>query len=136
MQLPFNLFDNINIRGNLINQLKNRGKIIHTRSVFLQGLFFKKPNDLNLIVQTLHSQFEILTELTLKLGCKIEELALSYCMSQEKIDNVIIGVDSVDQLIFNLKASTYPLTAESINRINNIKVQNLDFLNPALWNLK
>ena len=42
VQLPFNLLDNFSVRGDLINKLKEKGKIIHTRSAFLQGLFFKK----------------------------------------------------------------------------------------------
>ena len=45
VQLPFNLLDNFSVRGDLINKLKEKGKIIHTRSAFLQGLFFKKHSD-------------------------------------------------------------------------------------------
>ena len=36
VQLPFNWLDNISVRGNLIQKLKAKGKIIHTRSAFLQ----------------------------------------------------------------------------------------------------
>jgi len=40
IQLPFNLFDNFNKRGSLLKLAKEKGKIIHSRSAFLQGLFF------------------------------------------------------------------------------------------------
>ena len=53
VQLPFNLLDNFTVRGDLINKLKEKGKIIHTRSAFLQGLFFKKITDNLSIVQAL-----------------------------------------------------------------------------------
>ena len=133
VQLPFNLLDNFTIRGNLIKQLKAKGKIIHTRSAFLQGLFFKNSYDQNKIVQKLHSQLEILRHITLKFDCSMEELALSYCMQQEYINNVIVGVDSINQLEANLKASTYAIGEESIELINSIKIEDLDLLNPSLW---
>lgn len=133
VQLPFNLLDNFNVRGDLINNLKEKGKIIHTRSAFLQGLFFKKSSDDMLIVKSLKSQLEILKEITKKQACSMEELALGYCISQKNIDKVIIGVDSISQLNDNIKASSYEVNEEAINCINSIDVENLDLLNPSLW---
>ncbi len=133
VQLPFNLLDNNTIRGDLIKQLKAKGKIIHTRSAFLQGLFFKNMNDKNKIVQKLHSELEILRQITLQSSCSMEQLALSYCIQQQNIDNVIIGVDSMSHLEANLKASSYTIGVESIKLINTIKVKDIDLLNPSLW---
>jgi aryl-alcohol dehydrogenase-like predicted oxidoreductase len=133
VQLPFNLLDNINARGVFINQLKAAGKIIQTRSAFLQGLFFKNPNDDLKIVQKLHSELEALNLITIESNCTMEELALSYCMQQNNIDNVIIGVDSVNQLESNLKAASYNIGEDSIEKINTIKIENVDLLNPSLW---
>ena len=107
VQLPFNLLDNFSVRGDLINKLKEKGKIIHTRSAFLQGLFFKQANDNNIIVRKLNNELILLHNIKSKLNCSMEELALSYCINQELVDNVIIGVDSMDQLNSNLKAITY-----------------------------
>jgi aryl-alcohol dehydrogenase-like predicted oxidoreductase len=133
VQLPFNLLDNYSVRGDLLEELKLKEKIIHTRSAFLQGLFFKKTSDENKIVQKLHSELEILRQITLQSSCSMEELALSYCIQQQNIDNVIIGVDSMNHLEANLKASFYTIGEESIKLINTIKVEDLDLLNPSLW---
>ena len=133
VQLPFNLLDNYTIRGNLIEQLKNKGKIIHSRSAFLQGLFFKKTSDENIIVKKLNSELKILNQIILKLGCSMEELALSYCLHQNSIDNVIIGVDSLDHLNSNLNASSYKIDNYTVQKINNILINNIDLLNPSLW---
>jgi aryl-alcohol dehydrogenase-like predicted oxidoreductase len=46
IQLPFNLLDNQNIRGNLIDHAKQKEKEIHIRSVYLQGLFFMDKDSL------------------------------------------------------------------------------------------
>ena len=133
VQLPFNLLDNLNVRGDLINKLKDKEKIIHTRSAFLQGLFFKKSSDDMSIVKALKSHLQILKEITKKQGCSMEELALSYCLNQKNIDNVIIGVDSISQLNDNIKASSYEINDKALKCINNIDVENLDLLNPSLW---
>ena len=133
VQLPFNLLDNFSVRGDLINKLKEKGKVIHTRSAFLQGLFFKKPSDDISIVQALKPHLKTLNKIVTKQGCSMEELALSYCIKQKNIDNVIIGVDSISQLNANIKAAAYEVNEEALKYINNINVKNLDLLNPSLW---
>jgi aryl-alcohol dehydrogenase-like predicted oxidoreductase len=63
----------------------------------------------------------------------MEELALSYCLFQKNIDNVIIGVDSEDHLNTNMNASSFKIEEDTIQKINNIKTKDLDLLNPSLW---
>ena len=133
VQLPFNLLDNFSVRGVLINKLKEKGKIIHTRSAFLQGLFFKKITDNLSIVQALKRHLMTLNKITKKQDCSMEALALSYCIKQNNIDNVIIGVDSISQLNANIKAAAYEVNEEALKCIDNITVKNLDLLNPSLW---
>ena len=134
VQLPLNLLDNLSIKGDLIYRLKKKEKIIHTRSTFLQGLFFKEINDKNIIVSKLSNELMILNGIKSKLNCSMEDLALSYCINQEFVDKVIIGVDSVDHLKSNLKAMSYKLPLEIISDIDEIKVKDLRLLNPSLWN--
>ena len=134
IQLPFNLLDNINCRGEILKKAKNKGKIIHTRSSFLQGLFFKDPNDKIHIVKKLKKQLEILKQIRMESNCSVEELAIGYCVCQNNIDNVIIGVDSINQLKANIKATSYKLNQKILKNINALKVHNLDLLNPSLWN--
>ena len=133
VQLPFNLLDNYSVRGDLLEELKLKGKIIHTRSAFLQGLFFKKTSEESKMVQKLQSELEILNQLVSQFNCSMEELALSYCLQQKDIDNVIIGVDSINHLERNIKASSYKIEEDTITKINNIKIEDVDLLNPSLW---
>ena len=63
----------------------------------------------------------------------MEELALSYCIKQSNIDNVIIGVDSRSQLSANIKAAAYEINEETLKCVNKISVENLGLLNPSLW---
>lgn len=133
VQLPFNLIDNYSLRGDLLEELKLRGKVIHTRSVFLQRLFFKKTNDENKVVQKLQTELKIIHEIAEQSNCSIEALALSYCLYQKNIDGVIIGVDSEEHLRANMKASLHKIEKEIIRRIDKIQVEDVDLLNPAKW---
>lgn len=133
IQLPFNLFDNVNVRNEILQKAKSKGKIIHTRSALLQGLFFKDINDTNTTVQNLKNELSLLNDISNRDKASISEVALSYCLNQKNIDNVLIGVDSIDQLKDNIETINYTLKQKTVDIINNIKVKNLDFLNPSLW---
>ena len=109
IQVPFNLLDNANLRETILIKAKSEGKIIHTRSALLQGLFFKDKNDSNKIVQNLKNELILLSHISKRDNASILQLALSYCLKQKYIDNVIIGVDSLNQLVDNLDTLNYIL---------------------------
>jgi aryl-alcohol dehydrogenase-like predicted oxidoreductase len=134
IQLPFNLFDNSNLRGDILEKAKAKGKMIHTRSALLQGLFFKEIASDNKTVQSLKHEMSQLSSITEKSDASIAQLALNYCLQQSTVDNVLIGVDSKQQLEDNLQAINHKLKASTINEINNIKVSDINLLNPSLWN--
>ncbi|AXB55388.1 aldo/keto reductase [Flavobacterium fluviale] len=134
VQLPFNLLDNEIIRGELILQLKAKGKIVHSRSAFLQGLFFKEISNDNPVSQALANELTVLKNIALEENTTMLNLALSYCLKQGNIDNVLIGVDSVAHLEENLNAVSYTIPVSANNKIKSIKVQNKQLLNPSLWN--
>lgn len=133
IQLPFNLFDNTNLREEILEKAKSKGKTIHTRSALLQGLFFKNANEENKTVQSLKTELILLSDISKKHNISISELALSYCADQNTIDNVLIGVDSINQLKDNIQSVNYKIKTEVIDEINSIHVKNLDLLNPSLW---
>ena len=81
-----NLFDNINLRNDILEKAKSKGKIIHTRSALLQGLFFKDKDDLNINVQNLKKQLTLLSSISKRDSASISELALSYCFKQKLIE--------------------------------------------------
>lgn len=132
IQLPFNLFDNISLRGELIAKAKGRGKMIHTRSAFLQGLFFVE--DSNKTTEALKKEIKIVKDFCAELNISISTLALNYCIQQPLIDNVLIGVETMEQLQQNLESSLIEIPQNYISKINSIIVNNKDLLNPVKWN--
>lgn len=133
VQLPFNLFDNVNKRGEVIEKLKLSGKVVHTRSAFLQGLFFKETNNLSSFFCPLKEELKKLNELSEKYNVSISKMALAYSLMQNNINQVLIGIDSIKQLEDNFSAFHYQLDEKLISEINAITIENDELLNPALW---
>ena len=101
VQLPFNLLDNNNKRGNIIKKAKAKGIEIHTRSAFLQGLFFKNTSEFTVKIKPLEPYLNLLNDLCDE-DYKMNDLALNYVCNQKNIDKVLIGVDNVHQLESNI----------------------------------
>ena len=133
IQVPFNLLDNSNFRKKILIKAKKNGKIIHSRSVLLQGLFFKDFHENNLVVKNLRKELIEISKIASKNNISISKLSINYCLNQEFIDSTLLGVDSIIQLKDNLNSLNYILNEEIINNVNSIKVNNINFLNPSLW---
>ena len=135
IQLPFNLFDNFYQRGDLLKLAKSKNKIIHTRSAFLQGLFFMPLDRKNKLINDLFEPLTKLYKFADETKVTIQNMALDYCLKQKYIDSVLIGVDNLSQLKQNLNCSGSYLQDKEIKIIDNIKIENTDLLNPSLWKL-
>lgn len=133
IQIPFNLFDNFSIRGDLIVKAKNKNILIHTRSVFLQGLFFKSLKKDNIIFESLKYHLIKINEIADSENIGINDLALNYVLQQCSIDNVLIGVDSLEQLHSNVSSLSFNLSNSSISRIDNIIIKDKNLINPSKW---
>lgn len=133
IQLPYNLLDNTNYRGELIQKAKAKEKIIHIRSVFLQGLFFMDPNNLPLKLQSLKPELSMLQDLSNEYNIPMQSLALNYVAANDHIDGIIIGIDNLKQLKDNIDSLTVEIPKELICHIDSISTKHLELLNPVNW---
>ncbi len=132
IQVPFNILDNAKEKQDLFIEAKNKNKSIHVRSVFLQGLFLKNPETLSGKLTELKKELVLFNNIANENNISIESMALSYVMSKTSINNVLIGVDNLQQLKNNLN-SIIKLDIELIKKIETIKVINKILLNPSNW---
>ena len=132
IQLPFNMLDNSIRRKSILNEAKSKGVEIHTRSVFLQGLFFKNENDLVGNISLLKEGITKIKNIVSK-DRDINKLALQYVINKPYIDSVLLGVDSVDQLEKNLSCINNALPNKIEKYIDNINISEISMLNPANW---
>jgi len=134
IQLPFNLLDNRFLRSDILKYAKNEGKEVHSRSAFLQGLFFMDRNSSVKHFNSLKNQIGELDKISENFNIPIQKLALAYCIKQPEIDKVLIGVDGLNQLKSNLDLIDYPNLEQAFFEIDKIKVENENLLNPSKWN--
>lgn len=135
IQSPFNLLDNEMKRGEKYAEIKSNGKVVDTRSVFLQGLFFKDTNTLPADLEQLREPLEKLKRIAASESLSMEELAMGYALSMKFIDNVLIGVDSLDQFKKNINVLSNSISKELVKEINSISIENTNLLNPSLWKM-
>jgi aryl-alcohol dehydrogenase-like predicted oxidoreductase len=134
IQLPYNLLDNKFQRGHVLEQMKILGVAAHTRSTFLQGMFFLDECSSNHAYKYLSAYINKLKGIANSAGVSMQTLALQYSYLNKLSESVIIGVDSLDQLKLNLDIiSDQFISNEIVALIDRIEVQNTDFLNPSLW---
>jgi aryl-alcohol dehydrogenase-like predicted oxidoreductase len=133
VQLPFNAFDNQIYRSEYITLLKENNIEVHTRSVFLQGLFFMETDKIPNKIKPLLKNLFTLQQIANKYQVSIEALALQYALSIPDIDNVLMGVDSLEQLKSNLNNVSLKIDYKAFEEINDIIVQEVELLNPAKW---
>jgi aryl-alcohol dehydrogenase-like predicted oxidoreductase len=132
IQLPFNLLDNSSQRKEVLIKVKSKGIEVHTRSVFLQGLFFQDSNEIKGKLLEIKEDLNIIKGMVGKED--MNDLALNYAYSKKYIDCVLLGVDSVDQLKSNINTIKNSKTENFNHKVDNIVVRNNLLLNPANWN--
>ena len=133
IQSPFNILDNYNKRGGYFEKLYLSEKKVDVRSVFLQGIFFKKISDLKHNLIPLKNYLNFIRELSNKFNIDINSIALGYLNSFDFIDRIIFGVDSLEQLKKNLKSFSIKLPEDLFKKINSIEIREEELLNPSLW---
>ena len=132
VQIPFNILDHRFIP--LFKTMKDNNIEIHVRSVFLQGLVFKKTDGLNEFFDPLKPKLKYLRELSQSTGISIASLCLNYASLQKEIDNIIIGIDSLENLKENI---LYGKDAKNIcpilDKLSSLKVDNEELIIPINW---
>lgn len=124
VQIPYNYFDRRFHK--YIDLFKSLGCEIHTRSAFLQGLFFLKQEELR---QNFSLVAPVIKTMQEKHRENLPGALLNYCFANQKIDFVVIGQNDSNQLRVNLKAMelAQPLDELSLEIPEQI-------ITPSLWN--
>ncbi|MGW1455555.1 aldo/keto reductase [Salegentibacter agarivorans] len=136
VQLPFNLLDNEYQRGEIVEELKNSGKKIHTRSCFLQGLFFMDEKNLPGNLKPLKPWLGKIKAIAKENNIEIGHLSLQYVLNKNYVDGVLFGVDSIKQLEQNIEWTNKNLPEEIFIQIDKIKVSDPTLLNPSRWQIE
>lgn len=133
VQMPFNLFDNWNLRGGAIQALKKANVEVHVRSIFLQGLFFKNSDTLPSILAPLSKDLKELQESCEAYGVSVSTIALNYPLKFSEIDKVLIGLETNKQLHELLNEVGKEIPASLVEKIHNMNIKENTLLDPRNW---
>jgi len=124
IQVPYNFLDKS--LENMMIDLHKKGVEIHSRSVYLQGLLFMNPNELDdyfgeikPLLNELQNQF--------KNKNRLAGFLLSFVLQKSFIDKVIVGVNNFHQFNSNLKNISTDVISLSVPELSP------KILNPNRW---
>ncbi|MHA1381292.1 MAG: aldo/keto reductase [Candidatus Helarchaeota archaeon] len=100
IQVPYSIFDQRFSR--YFEQLKYKQIEIHTRSVFLQGLVFKNPDDLKENFKKIIPKLKVIQNIAYNFNINVSDVFLNFAILNPYIDKVVIGVDSIENLKSNI----------------------------------
>jgi aryl-alcohol dehydrogenase-like predicted oxidoreductase len=136
IEFPLNLFDRRFLRHKVMEKLNGDGHLSIARSVFLQGLFFLDETRLKATFPKESKKFDALGSLRGPLGPSVELAAFLFVVTNPCVDKVIIGVDTVDQLMRNLELLSRPSVDryDSIrDSLDTLRVDDESIVLPFLW---
>ena len=132
IQFPFNLLDNRFLEKKNIIFLKKM-KFIQARSIFLQGLLLMSIQKQSRLFPNHNPLWKKLDHHCNKLNISKYELCLNFLRKHKEINQLIFGVDNLNQLkkmISHFKKDRY----QEIS--GNFKINDEKLLLPYNWNLK
>lgn len=136
VQIPLNLFDWRRIIDGSLDRLAQAHMAVFVRSVFLQGLVFLEPQQVQddmAFCRPVLTRFRTLCEM---FGLKPEELAVSFLLTLPQVTGLVLGCDTIAQVEANAalidRATT--LTANQMEIIR-AAFEKIDprVLNPSCW---
>lgn len=128
IQVPYNIFDQR--FGAYFSILKSKGVEIHTRSAFLQGLFFM---DLASIPPHFKSVLPQLAQIQ-AYPVSIAGLCLNFVTNNPHIDKAVIGVQNVEQLQKNIAGFAHQAQVESYQaELKKLRIEDELIINPSKW---
>ena len=132
VQLPYSILDRK--FESQFAVLKELGTEIHVRSVFLQGLYLMNPNQLPEKLQPLQTSLAELHQLCEEYSTSVTEVALNYVISNPNVDQLVIGIETAEQLQQNMAiVSNWKPNLELFSKIEAIEIKEKSLLNPVNW---
>jgi aryl-alcohol dehydrogenase-like predicted oxidoreductase len=130
VQLPLNIVDRRFVELNWLDRLKNLNIEIHTRSVFLQGLLLQDFEDIPPKFMRWNELWKNWTNWVIQNSHSHIQACLSYPLSFDEVDKVIVGLENVAQMNEIIKYTK----SKRITAIPDFSIDDESLLNPSLWN--
>ena len=131
VQAPLNVVDRRMETSGWLDRLKSDGVEIHTRSVFLQGLLLMERSKIPMKFSRWSNMWNIWQENLRELGVSPLEACLSYPLSLDQVDQVIVGVDGAKHLQDIISAAS---SVDHVPDTSFMLSNDKNLINPYNWN--
>ena len=132
IQIPYSIFDQR--FSTFLIELKQRNIEVYARSVFLQGLVFKKLDELDQRFLKIKSKMSFLFDLSKELNLPISIICIGFVLLNNDVDKVIIGVDRKKNLIENILQLNYISSIIPFyGKLKELKEDDENILIPSNW---
>ena len=135
-QIPLNIFDWRQIDNGGLKKLQDSGMIVFVRSVYLQGLVFKKPEDLDPRMEFAGETLKKFRALCGRYGMDPATLSLSFVLSLPGVTSLVLGAEKTEQVRQNaeLFEKAKVLNEEQMEEIHeNFRDTEFRLLTPSEW---
>jgi aryl-alcohol dehydrogenase-like predicted oxidoreductase len=132
LQIPYSIFDQRFC--NFFEEFKDKKIEVHARSVFLQGLIFKKPEELKGKFSKLKDKLLYINFLSKELDIPLNAIFLNFVLMNENLDKVVIGVDSLENLKENIDGLKFHKDIVKIfSKIIELRETDEEIIIPTKW---
>ncbi len=132
IQVPYNIFDRR--FESYFPELFSHGIEIHTRSVFLQGLFFIELTELPSWLLPVKDKLLQLNDFARNNDTNITEICLNFVYNNRFINKIILGHDNREQLMENLNALRCNEKISGLmEELGTFIVNDENIINPVKW---
>ncbi len=129
-QVPLSVLDQRFVP--FLSRLKEKSIEVHVRSVFLQGLVFKTPNELTGRFKKIKDKAASLRSLAAEHGIPLPAICLNFVLDRPDVDEAIIGIDSLKNLEENVQAMKFRVK-DLLPRLAGLKEEDENIILPTNW---
>ncbi len=134
VQVPYSLFDQR--FETVFPKLKKAGVEIHTRSVFLQGLFFLEPEKTSPYFTRILPQIQAVKNFAGQHEIPLNLLLLGFAALNSNVDKIVTGVENAAQLQQNFNFINYlPEIEKLYPELQQFALNKEEFLLPFNWKI-
>lgn len=135
VQVPMNILDTRLLENGRMQALTDNGVIVFIRSIFLQGLVLMKENEIPGHLLSAKPYLQKIRSIADHHHITIQQLAFSFIRDSPGVGSIIIGADTVEQLVENAGLLSSPTIPEDMTREIRESFKGIPerIITPALW---